>query len=141
MSGLYALMQLRQQVFVVEQACAYLDADGADLQAHHQMGWQAVPGAGPVLLACARILPPGLRYPQASIGRVVTAPSVRGSGLGRELMQRTMQHCRALHPGHGIAISAQAHLARFYGGLGFVAEGDVYDEDGIPHLKMLAPAS
>lgn len=139
LSGLYALMTLRQEVFVVEQHCAYQDADGLDIQAHHQMAWRPMPGQSlEALVACARILPPGLRYEQASIGRVVTAAQARGQGLGRELMQRTMARCGQLYPQHGIRISAQAHLQRFYGALGFVAVGAPYDEDGIAHVSMIS---
>lgn len=140
-SGLYALMNLRQKVFVVEQNCPYQDADGFDDQAHHQMAWRQMPSqSGEVLVACARIFPPGVRYKEASIGRVVTAKEVRGTGLGRELMTRTLTKCKALYPKAGLRISAQAHLQKFYGSLGFVTVGEPYDEDGIAHVSMiLAP--
>lgn len=133
--SLYAAMQLRQQVFVMEQQCAYLDADGLDTQCWHLLGWSA-PGR---LAAYLRIVPPGLKYAEASIGRVVTAPDQRGRGLGRELVGRGVERCSQLHPARGIRISAQAHLQPFYGHFGFVTQSDEFLEDGIPHVEMLRP--
>ena len=127
---LYAIVELRERVFVVEQHCAYLDADGLDVAARHV--WAA---RGEAIVAYLRILPPGARFAETSIGRVVTAPDVRGAGVGRELMRRGLA---AAGPG-AIRISAQAHLERFYAELGFQRASDVYDEDGIPHLEMLRP--
>lgn len=137
-STLYALLQLRQQVFVVEQQCVYLDADGVDAQCHHLV---ALDGAGQVQ-AALRIVPPGVKYAEASIGRVVTSAAMRGTGVGHELVARGLQACARLHPGHGLRISAQAHLQRFYERHGFVAQGQTYLEDDIPHIEMwrAAPA-
>ncbi len=132
-----AIYRARQRVFVIEQGCAYLDADGADPQCWHLAAWaegQAEP------LAYARLVAPGVKYAEASIGRVITALSARGTGLGRELVRRAVAEAEALFPGAGLRISAQAHLARFYGGFGFVPVGEEYLEDGIPHLEMLRPA-
>lgn len=126
---LYSIVALRERVFVVEQRCAYLDADGLDLAARHLWGER-----GGQVLAYLRILDPGARYREASIGRVVVAPEARADGLGRELMQRGL---RAMTSGAPIRISAQAYLERFYRELGFERASDDYDEDGIRHLEML----
>ncbi|NJB86401.1 ElaA protein [Lewinella marina] len=134
---LYAILALRQEVFVVEQTCWYQDADGKDQAALHVVGSRA----GEVV-AYTRLLPRGVSYPEyASIGRVITAPAVRGEGLGRPLMRESI---RLLYERYGvqpIKIGAQAHLQDFYGSLGFVGVGGIYDEDGIPHRSMvLEPA-
>ncbi|THH40556.1 GNAT family N-acetyltransferase [Neolewinella litorea] len=133
---LYAILALRQEVFVVEQTCWYLDADGKDQAALHVVGTRE----GKVV-AYTRILQKGISYPEyASIGRVITAPSARGQGLGRPLMQESI---RILYERYGvqpIKIGAQAHLQSFYGSLGFVGVGEIYDEDGIPHRSMLLDA-
>lgn len=125
---LYAILALRQRVFVVEQNCVYLDADGVDPASRHL--WAERGGA---LLAYLRIVPAGVKFPEASIGRVITAPEARGEGLGRELMKRGLAAAGAVP----IRIGAQAYLEKFYGELGFVRVSDVYDEDGIPHILML----
>ncbi len=131
-----AIYRARQQVFVIEQACPYLDADGVDPQCWHLAAWstaQAEP------LAYARIVAPGVKYAEASIGRVITTAAARGSGLGRELVRRAVEEAEALFPGRGLRISAQAHLARFYGAFGFACVGEEYLEDNIPHIDMLRP--
>ncbi|MEN9626926.1 MAG: hypothetical protein RJA10_152 [Pseudomonadota bacterium] len=133
---LYDALALRERVFVVEQNCPYQDADGLDRHAWQLLGRD---GAG-VLQAVLRVVDPGHKYPEPSIGRVVTAPEARGTGLGRVLMVEGVQRCLAAWPGQGIRISAQAHLQVFYGSLGFVATGQPYLEDGIPHVQMLRPA-
>lgn len=124
----------RQQVFVVEQACAYLDADGVDERSWHLAAWSP---AQREPLAYARIVAPGVNYAEASIGRVITTAAARGTGLGRELVGRAVAQAEAIFPGHGIRISAQAHLARFYAAFGFETVGPEYLEDGIPHIEML----
>ena len=129
---LYAILALRERVFVVEQRCMYLDADGIDPAARHL--WAERAGE---IDAYLRIVPAGVKYPEVSIGRVVTAPAVRGSGLGRELMQRGIAACGA----QPIKISAQSYLQRFYGELGFVRVSDEYDDHGIPHVDMIRPTS
>ncbi len=133
-----AIYRARQQVFVIEQGCAYLDADGADPRCWHLAAWSEASGEP---LAYARLVAPGVKYAEASIGRVITAVSVRGTGLGRELVRRAVESTEALFPGSGIRISAQAHLAPFYAGFGFTGIGEPYLEDGIPHLEMLRPPS
>jgi ElaA protein len=128
---LYAILQRRAEVFVVEQRCFYQDVDGLDPQAMHLMAWD-----GNQLLAYARLLPPGLKARSPVIGRVLTAPAARGSGLGHELAARAVQECERLWPGLGITLFAQAHLQAYYARAGFVGVGEVFDEDGIAHREM-----
>lgn len=131
---LYAIMVLRQEVFVVEQTCYYLDCDGLDQAAIHLLGY-APDGR---LAAYARIVARGVSYPDyASIGRVITAPFARGSGLGYTLMETAYQTlCTHFGP-QSVKISAQAHLQKFYGQLGYVGIGAEYLEDDIPHRAMI----
>jgi ElaA protein len=131
---LYGILQLRSEVFVVEQNCVYQDVDGFDLEAHHLFA-----SDGSQVIAYARALPPGAKYPQASLGRVVSHGSVRGSGLGKQLMRTAISRCEELWPGMGITISAQAYLQKFYQELGFTTESEPYLEDDIPHIKMSRP--
>lgn len=131
--ALHRMLQARQQVFSIEQQCIYLDADDADEASWHLCAW----APGLQLRACARIVDPGVKYPEASIGRVITTQAARGTGLGRELLRRAIDHAGRLHPGVGLRISAQSHLVRFYGDFGFQAVGEPYLEDGIPHTEML----
>ncbi|MDQ3365507.1 MAG: GNAT family N-acetyltransferase [Myxococcota bacterium] len=125
---LYAIIALRERVFVVEQNCVYQDADGADPFSRHL--WAHATG---VIHAYLRIVPPRVKFEEVSLGRVITAPEARGTGLGKELMRRGLAAVGAVP----VRIGAQAHLERFYGELGFVRASDVYDEDGIPHIEML----
>lgn len=124
---LHAIFALRARVFVVEQACAYLDVDGLDLAARH------VFAEADQLAAYLRVLPAGAKFAEASIGRVVTAPEHRGTGLGRQLVQRGLDVVGAAP----VRIGAQLHLERFYAEFGFRRVGEPYDEDGIPHVEML----
>ena len=133
-----AIYRGRQQVFVLEQQCIYLDADGVDPQSWHLAAWRGGDGA---LLAHARLVAPGVKYAEPSIGRVITTAAGRGSGIGRVLVARAVAEVERLWPRRGIRISAQSYLRRFYAEAGFVAVTDDYDEDGIPHVEMLrAPA-
>ena len=134
--NLYDALALRCRVFVLEQG-PYLDPDGIDRLAWHLLGRD---DAGE-LQAYLRVVDPGVKYTEPSIGRVITAAAVRGSGLGRRLVAEGVARCVAAWPGQGIRISAQAHLERFYGGFGFVRVGDPYPEDSIPHLEMLMPGA
>lgn len=138
---LYELLALRAEVFVVEQRSLYQDVDGYDRKALHLLA--RAPGArGPQLVAYLRAFPPGAKFPEASLGRVVTAPAARREGLGRELVRRGLALLDERWPGAGCRIGAQAYLVRFYEGFGFRTVGDVYDEDGIPHVDMVrAPLS
>ncbi|HEX6704014.1 MAG TPA: GNAT family N-acetyltransferase [Albitalea sp.] len=127
----------RQQVFVIEQACIYLDADGLDEHAWHVAAWSP---REPMPLAYARLIDPGLKYAEPSIGRVITTAAGRGQGLGRELVSRTIALAEHAFPETGIRISAQSRLEAFYEEAGFVVIGERYMEDGIPHTEMLRPA-
>ena len=131
---LYDIMALRQEVFVVEQNCPYLDADGKDLQCWHLMGRDEMGK----LICYTRLLPKGLTYESyVSIGRVVTSPSARGTGAGKILVRRSVEMCRHLFGGQAIKIGAQSYLLKFYEGFGFRSTGEEYLEDGIPHTKMV----
>lgn len=138
---LYALLRLRSEVFVVEQSCAYLDLDGKDLHPDVVHVFALEKGApGPQPLAYLRALPPGLSFAEPSIGRVVTAPAARGSGLGHLLMHRGIAEATARWPQSSIRIGAQAHLQAFYAQHGFSPASEAYLEDGIPHVEMLRAA-
>ncbi|MFV7768746.1 GNAT family N-acetyltransferase [Shewanella marisflavi] len=132
---LYELLRLRVDVFVVEQACAYPELDGKDTlpETRHLLGLDA---EGQII-AYARVLAPGVSYPQASIGRVIVAESARGGGVAKLLMQQAIAIAKQAWPGRGIQIGAQEHLRQFYQDLGFRSVSEVYLEDGIPHLDML----
>lgn len=135
---LYDILRLRQAVFVVEQACAYLDLDGIDPWCLHVSGWNS---AEPV--AYLRIVPPQA-HPSGcpSIGRICLATSARHSGLAQELVARGLRIVGEQHPGMPCQINAQSGLRRFYESFGFVVNGDEYrDEVGIPHLPMRRPAT
>ncbi|HMO63409.1 MAG TPA: GNAT family N-acetyltransferase [Ferruginibacter sp.] len=129
--ALYSIMRLRSEVFVVEQNCVYLDADGKDEQSWHLCGWD-----NNTLVAYCRIIPPGLAFAEASIGRVVSAPAYRRTGAGRALMHIAIEKTLQQFKVSTITIGAQLYLAQFYGSLGFVQTSDVYMEDGIPHIEM-----
>ena len=133
---LYAVVRLREEVFIVEQQCAYHDADGRDPHAWHLLGWSD-DQSGRNLVAYARIFEPGVRYTESSIGRVVTAPRVRGTGLGRALMAEALRRLDGLAPGQPVKIAAQRRLEKFYLDLGFRTVSSPYEEDGIIHVDML----
>jgi ElaA protein len=132
---LYAATRLREEVFVVEQVCPYQDADGRDPQAWHLLGWSEKDRRD--LLAYARIFEPGVRYTESSIGRVVTSPRVRGTGIGRELMSEALRRLDGLVPGQPVKIAAQRRLEKFYLDFGFRTVSTPYEEDGIIHVDML----
>ncbi len=133
---LYDVLAARQNVFILEQTCLYPDIDGYDLEAHHLLGWRDVDGKRQ-LAAYLRVLAPGAKYDEMSIGRVITTPAARGSGAGRALLDQGIAHAEALHPGHRIRIGAQQYLERFYASFGFETVSAPYDEDGIMHIDML----
>jgi ElaA protein len=135
-ADLYAVVRLREAVFIVEQNCPYPDSDGRDPNAWHLLGWEER-SSGRALVAYARIFEPGVRYDEGSIGRVVTAPDVRGTGKGRALMVEALRRFDSLAPGQPIRIAAQRRLEDFYLGLGFRTVSDPYEEDGIIHVDML----
>ena len=125
----------RESVFILEQTCAFLDADGADPECAHLIG-----RVGGEIATYARIVPPGLKFPEPSIGRVLTTKNFRRGGYGQALMKEAVARCDALYPGQGIRIGAQRYLEVFYTGFGFATVSEPYDEDGIMHVIMLRAA-
>ncbi|HKE40510.1 MAG TPA: GNAT family N-acetyltransferase [Casimicrobiaceae bacterium] len=134
---LYAVLAARSEIFVVEQQCHFLDADGFDQYAWHLLGWSGEPR---MLAAYLRLIDPGHKFTEPSIGRVLTTATFRNCGLGRAAMHEGMRHARACYPGCAVRISAQARLERFYVELGFHSVSEPYQEDGIAHIDMLKPA-
>jgi ElaA protein len=132
---LYAMLQLRSEVFVVEQACPFQDMDGADMEAMHLMGVK-----NGRLVAYARCFAAGEKFAEASIGRVVTHMSARGDGIGHVLMKEAIASLVQHWGPQAIRIGAQARLEKFYNQHGFVQNGEPYIEDGIPHIEMLRVA-
>lgn len=128
---LYQILQLRQAVFVVEQKCAYLDADGCDQVSRHVCGHDELG-----LVAYARLVPAGTKHAEPSIGRVIVVDRARGTGVGKALMHLAVARMLELHGGAPMVLGAQAHLQHFYAEFGFVVYGEPYDEDGIPHVDM-----
>lgn len=132
---LYDIMVLRQEVFIVEQDCPYLDADGKDKDGWHVMIYD---GESSLLMAYTRLLGPGISYENySSIGRVVSNHRGRGKGYGRQVMQESIKAILDLFPNNSIKISAQTYLLKFYNELGFKEVGEGYLEDGIPHMGMI----
>lgn len=133
---LYALLKLRSAVFVLEQNCVFLDLDDHDQNALHLLMHDSA-GA---LVGYTRLLPPGEKYLEPSIGRVVVAACVRSTGAGRRLMAESVRGARQHYPGLPNLIWAQHYLECFYASFGFVTETEPELEDGIPHVKMRLPA-
>lgn len=131
---LYAILRLRSEVFVVEQNCVFQDMDNKDQLSWHLMGWQ-----DNVLIAYTRLVPPGISYPQPSIGRVITSRLVRNNGTGKLLMEKSIEELASLFGKSPIRIGAQLYLKKFYSNFGFEQSSDVYDEDGIDHIEMIRP--
>jgi ElaA protein len=129
---LYSILQLRNEVFIVEQKCPYQDCDNKDLSAWHLMGTESER-----LIAYSRLLAPGISYSESSIGRVVSSPSARRTGMGKKLMDESIKQIRSLFHTDIICIGAQLYLKEFYESFEFIQEGDVYLEDDIPHILML----
>lgn len=129
---LYSIFAAREAVFVVEQLCPYQELDDLDFSAHHLIAWQDKEVA-----AYLRIVEPGAKFTEPSIGRLLTTMPFRRQGLGRELMQRALGQVAITYPGLSIRISAQTYLDAFYRSFGFVPCSAVYPEDGIPHVEML----
>ena len=129
--GVYDMLALRAKVFILEQG-PFLDPDGVDRYSWHLSGRDA---AGD-LRAYLRVVDPGVKYDQPSMGRVVLDRPLRGSGLADQLVAQGLACAQAAWPGAGNRISAQAHLQRFYGRHGFVPVGEPYEEDTIPHIEM-----
>jgi ElaA protein len=134
------LLQARADVFVVEQDCVFPDVDGRDPDCWHLIGRASAAPDAPVLAYC-RLVPPGVKYAEPSIGRVLTTAAARGKGQGRELVAEAISRLEALWPGQAIRIGAQLYLERFYASFGFERVSDPYDEDGIQHIDMVRAAS
>jgi len=128
---LYAIIRLRNEVFVVEQNCVFQDADNKDQDCYHLMGWKE-----DYLAAYTRIMPAGLIYKETSLGRVVTSINIRRSGIGKELMEKSMDYIYKLFGNVPIRIGAQLYLKHFYEELSFKQSSDIYLEDGIEHIEM-----
>jgi ElaA protein len=131
---LYAILQLRNEVFIVEQNCVFQDADNKDPDSYHLMGFN-----GNKLIAYSRLVPAGKMHEQVSIGRVVTSPTVRRSGAGKELMEQSIDAVYNLFGIQPIKIGAQLYLKQFYSLFGFDQVSGVYIEDGIEHIYMIKP--
>lgn len=131
---LYAILRLRSEVFIIEQHCNYQDVDGKDLKSYHLMAWH-----GDDLAAYTRILPAGVSFNEASIGRVLTASKYRGLGIGITLMKNSIEKVYSTFGNQPIKIGAQLYLQRFYEGLGFIKCSEQYLEDEIPHIEMIMP--
>lgn len=129
---LYAILQLRNEVFVVEQKCVFQDADDKDQNSYHLMGFD-----DNKLVAYTRLVPPGEIYIEASIGRVVSSPSVRRNGTGRLLMRESIDSVYHLFGKVPIKIGAQLYLKKFYESFGFKQISEIYLEDGIEHIHMI----
>ena len=129
---LYEILKVRQEVFVVEQTCYYLDADGSDVDALHI--WGEIEGK---IGAYCRIFPPNIKYEEASIGRVLSHPNHRAQKLGKGMMTIALQTIDTRYKTREIRISAQDYLLKFYSDLGFKDTGKKYLEDEIPHTEML----
>jgi ElaA protein len=132
---LYDILRLRSEVFVVEQNCIFLDQDDKDQSCYHLTLF-----SDNILAAYSRLVPATISYEEISIGRVITAPAFRGTGLGRELMNLSIRFCDELFGKGNIRIGAQTYALPFYESLGFIAEGERYDEDGIEHVEMVRKA-
>ena len=133
---LHDAFQLRSAVFVVEQTCPFLDIDGVDPVCWHLLGLQ-----DEKLLSYCRLVPPGVKYPEPSIGRVTSAREARRTGAGRALMAEAVARAEDLWPGHRLRIGAQMYLKAFYEGFGFRQSSEPYDEDGILHIEMIREAT
>ena len=129
---LYGILQLRVEVFVVEQNCPYQDLDGKDRQAMHLF----VEDNG-VIVGVLRILPEGVGFDDMAIGRLIVRKSYRGKGLSRMLMKKAMKYIICDLDKDRIRLSGQAYLTNFYTGLGFKKVSDCYLEDGIEHFEFL----
>ena len=129
---LYELLKLRSEVFVVEQNCVFLDQDDKDQKCFHLLLYKEGD-----LVGYSRLVPPGLSYSEMAIGRVITAPSVRGTGLGKVLMELSITYCHQFFGKGHIRLGAQVYALDFYSRLGFEVAGEEYDEDGIPHVEMV----
>lgn len=128
---LYDVLQLRCRIFIVEQRCLFVDPDGYDQQCLHVLLYR-----GESLIGYARVVPPAVIYPEASIGRVSSQAPLRGLGIGKLVMAKALEVCEAHFPGAPIRLMAQYYLLDFYKSFGFAPSGDIYIEDDIEHIDM-----
>lgn len=135
---LYAILKLRAEVFVIEQNCIYEDYDDKDQKCHHVLGIDEETNE---LVAYSRLVPPGISFEEASIGRVLTNRKYRKNKFGIALMNQNIAFMQTLYPNQNIRIGAQTYLLKFYESFGFVAQDEPYDEDGIEHIEMLLTKS
>lgn len=129
---LYNVLYLRNQVFIVEQNCAYLDIDNKDQNCHHVLIYDDT-----ILVGYSRIVPAGLSYQQVAFGRVLINPDYRGKGLGKAIIEESINFCYAIFGNVDIKIGAQLYLLTLYQSFGFVSDGEQYDEDGILHIDII----
>jgi ElaA protein len=134
---LYAILKVRQEVFAIEQDCIYQDMDDLDKFAWHLIGTTKSSHKSPEVVAYLRVVFPNHNYKEPSIGRLLTVKSVRGTGLGKELLRQALYKMSSDYPKQAIRISAQQHLIKFYYNFGFTQVSEPYDEDGIAHIEML----
>lgn len=133
---LYAILKLRQEVFIVEQECWYLDADDSDQYSHHLLGTDSEGN----IQAYARILPPDKKFPgEASFGRIVTTMPYRRKGYGRKAMDLLLEEIVNQYGPQAIRIEAQTYLIPFYEEYGFTTVGEAFEMDGLPHIVMTRP--
>lgn len=132
---LFTIIKARESVFVVEQQCPYQETDDMDLYS-----WHLAASINNQLAAYVRVVDPGIKYEQPSIGRVMTISEFRNLKIGRSLMNEAIRFTEEQYPQMGIKIGAQVYLQKFYESLGFEAVSEPYDEDGIPHIDMIKPA-
>lgn len=137
---IYAILKARCEVFIVEQTCAFLDIDGKDASTLHLMAWTGGEQRGQLAAYC-RIHEPGSVFKEPALGRVLTTPSFRGTGIGRQLLIQGLKHIEALYPGQPVRIGAQSYLIDFYGSFGFKVDSAEYLEDDIAHVEMLRTAT
>lgn len=133
---LYAICAARAAVFIVEQDCHFQDLDGLDADAQHLVAWSDTNEVAAYL----RLLSPGARFNEPSIGRVLVSRTLRGKGLGREVMGMGLKRAAQIYPGQALRISAQQYLEDFYASFGFVSASVPYMDEGTPHIEMLRPA-
>lgn len=131
---LYQILQLRNEVFIVEQNCPFQDLDDKDFKCYHLMGFDT---DSQKVMAYTRIVPASVSYEEASIGRVVTSPLARGGGIGKQLMKKSIELLEELYGGVSIRIGAQLYLKKYYESFGFQQVEEVYLEDGIEHILMV----
>lgn len=129
---LYEILQLRNEVFIVEQNCPYQDLDNKDFKASHVLIY-----SNSKLVAYSRIFDVNITFKEASIGRVITHKEVRSSGVGKFLMEKSIENLYKLYGKQSIRIGAQYYAIPFYQKFNFKPEGDIYLEDGIEHIEMV----